>query len=318
VHDEETKGPGVAETDMRVPSPPALLERARKRIPMPARRRVAAWRVNVRRPTSRIRGLPDLLIIGAQRGGTSSLYKYLGQHPDVRPSVRKETEYFSIRYVEGHAWYRSHFPIRPLFSAGRQLTFEATPDYMLHPLAAERAVKLVPDALIIAMLRDPVARAYSQYQHNRRLGHEDLSFEDAIATERERVQGDLERLRVDATYPVRKLRRFGYVERGKYEEQLMRWMSLFPRRRVHVVRSEDFFSSTSTVFEEILAFLGLRPFAPAQFSNYSLRQLTETRANGASTESQELTPSLEDELRAIFAPHCERLYQMLGRDFGWQ
>lgn len=308
----------MVEIKVRVPPAPELLERARTRIPMPARRRVAAWRVSLRRPTSRIRSLPHLLIIGAQRGGTSSLYKYLGQHPDVRPSVRKETEFFSIRYLEGSDWYRSHFPIRPLFSGSRQLTFEASPEYMLHPLAAERAVNLVPDAFIIAMLRDPVARAYSQYQHNRRLGHEDLSFKDAIAAEQDRVQGDLERLRADATYQARNLRRFGYIERGKYDEQLMRWMSVFPRRRVLVVKSEDFFSSTSRVFEDMLEFLGLRSFAPAAFSNYSLPRPTGAHADASTTESHGLTSSIEDGLRAIFAPHCERLYEMLGRDFGWQ
>jgi hypothetical protein len=301
--------PGTRSSDMT--------QQARTRVPMSTRRRLARWRVTARRPSSSLRRLPDILIIGAQRCGTSSLYKYLGQHPAVIPSIRKEVEYFSTRYTEGLAWYKSHFPLRRPSSMGQSLTFEATPDYLLHPLSAERASALVPDARVIALLRDPVSRAYSQYQHNRRLGHEPLSFDAALDAEESRIGGELERIKVDPVHPARMLRRHGYVERGKYDEQLERWLERFPPNNIHVVRSEDFFSSPNASYQEILRFLELPFFEPAEFLNYSPRRKAahvSSEANGAPGMGQRTRMRLQE----AFEPHILGLERMLDRDFRWR
>jgi hypothetical protein len=117
-----------------------------------------------------------VLVVGAQRCGTSSLFKYLGAHPECGASIRKEARFFTEYYHEGTDWYRAHFPL----SAGRprrQIYFEATPDYLLDPRVPQRAKALLPeDFRIIALLRDPVERAYSHYWHNRRLGSERIPF----------------------------------------------------------------------------------------------------------------------------------------------
>ena len=216
-----------------------MTQQARTRVPMSTRRRLARWRVTARRPSSSLRRLPDILIIGAQRCGTSSLYKYLGQHPAVIPSIRKEVEYFSTRYTEGLAWYKSHFPLRRPSSMGQSLTFEATPDVSCSiPCLQKGLLRWFPTPAVIALFEDPVSRAYSQYQHNRRLGHEPLSFDAALDT-RTRIGGELERIKVDPVHPARMLRRHGYVERGKYDQQLERWLERFPPNNIHVVRSED-------------------------------------------------------------------------------
>lgn len=278
---------------------------------MPARRRLARWRVTARRPTSFARRLPDFLIVGAQRCGTSSLYRYLGQHPSISPSIRKEVEYFSTRYTEGVDWYKSHFPLRAL--GGDRQTFEATPDYLLHPLAAERARELLPEARIIVMLRDPVARAFSQYLHNRRLGQEHLRFAEALEAEPARIKGEIERCRFEPAYKAVSLRRHGYAERGKYDVHLLPWLERFPRERIHIVRSEDFFSSSESVFNAVVEFLDLPPFQPSEFRNYSLR-----KSPDASKAEEPEGHKARDELRRLFEPHCQRLAGLLGRDFGWQ
>src|SRR5439155_3447898 len=151
--------------------------------------------------TSAIRMLPDYLIIGAQRAGTTSLYLYLTQHPCVAPVViGKGVHYFDVDFAKGPGWYRGHFPVaarRYLSRVGRDrplITGEGSPYYLFHPLVPERVAALLPEARLIALLRDPVERAYSHYQHFVERGIETLTFEQALEAEPERLKGEVERL----------------------------------------------------------------------------------------------------------------------------
>src|SRR5262245_42743754 len=215
------------------------LDAATARIPLDVRHRIAQLRVQARTPTGGLRRLPDLLVIGAQRCGTSSLYRYLGRHPDVTPSLRKEVEYFSRRFDRGERWYRAHFA---LANGRSRLAFEATPDYLFHPFAAQRAAGVVPGARLVVMLREPIARAWSHYHHMVALGHEPLDFDAAVAAEPDRCAPDLRRLADDPYHDPVALLRYSYVARGRYAEQLSRWREHFPADRMLVVRSEDFFA----------------------------------------------------------------------------
>jgi Sulfotransferase domain len=244
----------------------AVLDAAKARIPLDVRHRIAQLRVGARASTGNWRRLPDLLVIGAQRCGTSTLYRHLGRHPDVAPSLRKEVEYFSRRYGRGERWYRAHFAL----AVGRpRLVFEATPDYLFHPLAAERAAAVVPEARLVVMLREPVARAWSHYHHMVDLGYEPLDFAAAVAAEDDRCAPDRARLRADPLHDPVAWLRYSYVARGRYAEQLARWRERFPADRLLVVRSEDFFAEPAAEFGRILDFLGLRPWAPPDFVNVS-------------------------------------------------
>ena len=155
-------------------------------------------RMFVRRLQGPLRALPDFVIIGAQKSGTSSLYRYLAQHPQVRECVLKEVHYFDggledgiDTYALGPSWYRSHFPLKREMTPGLQ-TFEASPLYLLHPLVAERIAGLMPQAKLVAMLRDPTERALSHYFHNvrdndRRRFKEDLGVQAAMDAEAGRL-----------------------------------------------------------------------------------------------------------------------------------
>jgi hypothetical protein len=242
------------------------LDALKARIPLDTRHRLAQLRVRARQPTARWRRLPDLLVIGAQRCGTSTLYRHLGRHPGVAPSVRKEVEYFSRRFGRGEAWYRAHFA---LAAGARRLAFEATPDYLFHPLAAARAAQLVPDARLVVMLRDPAARAWSHYHHMVALGYEPLDFAGAVAAEQERCAGDLARLAGDPLHDPVALLRYSYVARGQYAGQLQRWLAHYVPERVLVVRSEDFFADPASVFRRVVGFAGLAPWQPEAFVNAS-------------------------------------------------
>src|SRR5207248_4207503 len=145
-------------------------------LPRSVRRSLAAFRVLLRRPTARLRATPDFLVVGAQRSGTTSLFRYLAAHPAVGAPVRKEIQYFTLHYQRGDGWYRTHFPM-----TGRQrVTFEATPYYLFHPAAPQRAASSVPHAKVIVLLRDPVSRTFSHWQHNASRGLEHLGFEAAL------------------------------------------------------------------------------------------------------------------------------------------
>jgi hypothetical protein len=263
---------------------------------------VAAARVLLRRPTARLRTAPHFLIIGAQRSGTTSLYRYLAEHPAVAAPVRKEIQYFTLHHERGDGWYRAHFPV-----AGRgRRAFEATPYYLFHPAAAGRASATVPDAKVVALLRDPVTRAFSQWQHNASRGVEHLGFEAALDAEDERLAGEHERLLTDATYRSEAHRLWSYRTRGEYAEQLERWLAHYPKDQVLVLRSEDLYANPAPTYERTLEFLGLTAIELDAYPRYTRRAST-----------AQMTAAARQRLTAHFQPHNERLAALLGDEVWW-
>jgi hypothetical protein len=283
----------------------------RTRLTVDQKRRIAQARLRLREPTARWRRLPDLLVIGAQRGGTSSLYRYLGSHPQVVPSVRKETEYFSRRYSNGEVWYRGHFPLRR-----SSVTFEATPDYLFHPLAAERAAALVPDARIVVLLREPIERAISHWQHMTRLGFEEGTFTEALAAESARVDDDYAAIRAGRAIDEGPALRFSYRARGCYDEQLAAWFDRYPRERILVLRSESLFADPASTMVELERFIGLRPGRAASFRNWSAPSAVDRDTRPTPTVQADDRDAI-DELRAFFEPHNARLTELLGAEPWW-
>lgn len=227
--------------------------------------------------TSPVRMRPDFLIVGAQRCGTTTMFKTLIQHPDVRrPFLRKGTHYFDKSYHRGERWYRGHFPLAiasPLRGDGRRvITGESSPYYMFHPLARQRMAGDLPGVKLIVMLRDPVVRAYSGHSHELARGFETLSFEDALAAEPERLAGERERLMADPGYDSFHWQHHAYVTRGQYVEQLRALEQLVGRDRMCVVDSGDFFVDPEPTFEKVRTFLGLAPCSDIVFEQHNARQ----------------------------------------------
>jgi hypothetical protein len=271
------------------------------RIPEPARKvvRSAIWGFG--RATARWRPLPDFLVIGAQKAGTTALYAYLRWHPGITGPSWKEVSFFDRHWWRGETWYRGQFPLR----SGTRLVGEASPSYLFHPLAPERVHALVPKAKLVALLRDPVARAYSHYQHEVALGREPLSFEDALAAEEERTRGELERLVADPRAWSGAWWDHTYASRGRYAEQLERWYAVFPRAQLLVVRTEDLGGRPAETYASILEFLGAPPHAlddyPRVFERDYAPMRDETRLA----------------LAKVFAEPNRRLEALLGRSFDW-
>lgn len=255
----------------------------------------------LRRVTVRNRPLPDFLVIGAQKAGTTSLHTYLCAHPEVMPSFTKEVHYFDQNFHRGTGWYRSHFRRGPSGAVGG----EATPYYLFHPLAPERASGVAPGCRLIALLRDPVDRAFSHYNHAKARGAETLDFEPALAAEPERLAGEEDRLLADPTYSSFSHQHHSYLARGFYADQLERWFERFDRERILVLSAEDLFAEPERVLHEAQRFLGLAPHTPGDLSPRNARRYAP------------IDERLRTELRRRFAPANQRLYALLDRDFGW-
>lgn len=264
--------------------------------------------------------MPDFLIIGAQRCGTSSLYRYLGSHPDIVPSVRKETEYFSNQFSEGEQWYRAHFALdarirlQRLIRGRAPLVFEATPDYLFHPWTPIRVKECLPEARFLVLLREPADRAYSHYRHMRRLGFETLTFERAIAKEDERIASDLRALHENPSHRSRDALRFSYLARGRYAEQLDRWFVKFPRERFLFIDAVDLFNEPHSTLSNICDFLGVEQWVPNTLRNYSLDQKSTSARSSPEAENQD---QIIDDLRTQFTRSNQRLVQMTGKSFSW-
>ena len=254
--------------------------------------------------------LPDFLIIGAQKAGTTYLYHLLTRHPYVAPATQKEVHYFDVHFGKGDDWYRSHFP-RPTWQEDRRIfTGEASPYYLYHPHAARRASQVVPHVKLIALLRNPVDRAYSDYQHKRREGREPLKcFQEAIEAEGHRLRGEREKMLADEYYASPDYRRFSYLSRGIYVDQLKVWRKYFNEDQLLVLKSEDFLERPADTLVSVHEFLRLPPWEAGDLSDDP-----EVSHKGS---YKKLDPAIRERLESYFEPHNQRLYEFLGVDFGW-
>lgn len=267
------------------------------------------------------RGLPDFLVIGGKRCGSTSLYYGLLQHPSVVPQFpgkgivpvrdnRKGVHYFDHDHERSERWYRSHFPHdrrrrQAIAHTGAAVSGEATPWYLFAPGAAERAAAVVPDARLIVILRDPVDRAHSHFLEQQRRGHEPLDdFSAALDAEEERCTAGL----TDRGGVVRSAafahEHLTYTLQGDYDDGLEPWLERWPRDRVLVLRSEDFFTDAPAVLATATTFLDLpeHPFASEQ----------RNASSGARPDD-----SARRRLAAHYAPRVRRLEEMLGRSMHW-
>lgn len=277
-----------------------------------ARRALRAWG----RATVPLRPGPDFLVLGTKRGGTTSLWNYLLEHPGVLPmwpaaENLKSPHYFYWHHANGAAWYRSHFPTAATRRlASRRLgsavvSGEASPYYMYDPRVAARVRAELPEVRLIIALRDPVERAFSHYKERVRAGVEPLTFEQALAAERERLAGEMAAMEADPDYYSRPHDWYSYRDRGVYAPQVRRWQQTFPAASLLIVRSEDLYADPQATLRQVTDFLGLAPVPLRSAERWNYKPSTGMR------------PETRQELRSFFRPHNAELYEVLGRDMGW-
>lgn len=230
-------------------------------------------------PTARWRPLPDFLIIGGQRCGTTSLYRYLDEHPAVLfPRLTKGTHWLDEQSQRTEAWYRSNFPLatsrrRASARAGvPAVVGEACPYYVFHPAVPARIRAALPSVRTIAVLRDPVERAWSGYHHELRRGFETLPFEAALDAEPERLAGAEALLEARGTVHFSH-QHHGHVARGRYAEQLERLWRHTDRDRTLVLYTDDLERDPAGTMQRVHSFIGVpdRPVVGARHWNQQSR-----------------------------------------------
>lgn len=260
--------------------------------------------------------LPDFLIIGAARCGTTSLYEYMIKHPNIEPCKVKETYFFSRYFDRGLNWYRSLFPseLKKFYVKkilGRKfITGEASPLYLHYPHTPKRVSKIIPNVKLIVLLRNPIDRAYSWHYHRwKNAKTETLSFEEAAQQENSLINGEMEKMEKNENYYSEDIfYAHAYFTTGIYVDQLKRWFNYFPREQFLIIKSEDFFSNTPLIMDKLYNFLDLPKH---RLNNYD-------KFFSSMIGDQILNPNTRKKLAEYFKPHNERLYDLIGINFHWE
>ena len=234
--------------------------------------------------------LPDFVIIGARKCGTTFLYHLLTQHPLVERAAGKEVHFFDRSFGEGIEWYRRCFPPPKWRDGRRSITGEATP-YLAHSPAPRRMAEVIPRARLIALLRNPVDRAHSDYQHAVRRGRETRTFAEAT------------------NYASLDDTGSGYLSGSIYVDHLLRWSEFFSDEQILVLKSEDFFGSPVDTSKVVLDFLDLPEWEPRVWDLHYKKN--------KGKHEQEMDSATRRRLQEYFEPHNQRLYDHLGVDFEW-
>ena len=255
---------------------------------------------------------PSFLIVGAPKAGTTSLFLYLSGHPRIAEPVVKEIHYFSHYWSDrSDAWYLAHFP-----SVRRSgvITGEASPGYLDDPESPARVLSVLPDAKIIVLLRDPVARAISHYHHDINIGvRERRELVDYLAFEGMKLRPELtSRLISHSEWAARPMKPSAdepwpptYIRQGLYAEQLENWFKYLSRDQFLIMKAEDLFADPKSAYARALSFLGLPFFNQGPMEAHNVGRYGSTN------------PAVLQYLSALYEEPNRRLYELLGVDLGW-
>lgn len=272
----------------------SILHRAMRRLVRLTRPLVSSIDERFRSITASSRALPDTLIIGVMKGGTTSVYEYLIQHPQMHGAKEKEVRFFDRYFYRGINWYRSRFPLSLRVTKFGDRVLEASPGYIFEPGAMTRIAATLNSPKILVVLRDPIERAYSHYRHEVRAGRESETFPiacraflDQIAEEREHcwespvTSGELSFA----------FKRFSYCEKGRYGTQLREVAGLIPSSDLKIIISEELFKNPLKVMKEVEEFLGLEGFRDYRFEIFNPG---DSKSDWRDGESPEFLKYLQD------------------------
>ena len=257
--------------------------------------------------TWRWRPLPDFIVLGTQRSGTTSLHKYLNQHPQVASSMfSNEIHFFdggrrkADNFEKGEPWYRAHFPLKRNLGEGSKL-FDSTPLYLVHPLVPGRIFGLLPKIQLIVVLRNPTERAISHYFMVKGKNREPLPMLEAFQEEEQR----LERAIKEQDYRSKSFIVHTYKTRGRYAEQLERYLRYFPRQQILLLESGDFFRNPQQTLRRVFDFVGVD-------AGYEIPDLT---PRNTGRHKGEVPRAARDYLNEYFYPFNQELYELTGINF---
>lgn len=256
--------------------------------------------LSCRKLTAHRRALPDFLVIGAQKSGSTSLFNYLGLHSSVLPSVQKEIFFFNRYYACGERWYRRYFPYQCRLIERGMITGEGSTTYLCSPEAPERVHALIPNVKLIAVLREPASRALSHYHHRVRAGREKRPAAEVFSAE------TLQRWRDGESLPDADS---VYLDRGRYAAHIRAWRNVFPADSLLVIQAEALFADTNAALSRVHQFLEIPHERLAEN-----RVFNEGRRRGDKSEEAEILARL----KAVYADMNKELKMMEGVEFDWR
>jgi hypothetical protein len=264
---------------------------------------------------------PDFMIIGVAKAGTTSLFQYLAQHPDIVTSTIKELKYFENKNrSKGLHWYLRNFPLKE--EAKNKLAFEASPTYLYMKQSPERIAHLFPKMKFIALLRDPVKRAFSHWNfyhdrsnpQNRAMYYDERSFEQAV---KEELNDEL------AGLPNYKL----YLYKGMYEQHLKHWYRFYPPENILLLDFEEFKKRPKSVLKKATEFLSIESiYDDFEETREQLQgdKYTKDDENQQQIKQYNTTPykkkmddEIETKLSLLFEPYDRELKRLTQRKFSW-
>ena len=266
------------------------------------------FRRNIFGITGPLRVLPDFIIIGSMKCGTTSLYYDICEHPCVSPAAYDEIGFFDSNFHLGLNWYRSMFPTKRRIEdirrkEGVAITGEDTPFYFWNPVAAKRIQKLLPNIKLITILRNPIDRAYSEYQDVVSSESNSPSFETFIENEINTRRKDSS-LITEENFEIFNQKN-SYLLKGIYVDQLKIWAGLFPKEQIFTLSTENLNSEPITALESVFQYLNL--------PDYKIKNIQH--------QKQKKYVPMNSQTRKIliefFKPHNERLFKFIGKKFDW-
>jgi Sulfotransferase domain len=256
-----------------------------------------------RMSTQRLRLLPTAVVAGAAKAGTTQLHAHLIKHPRCFSGAEKEVRYFSRFSDRSLAWYRSRFPLRARVERCQGQVIDSSPSYLPTPSALRLMRDVLPAARVIVILRDPTARAFSNYQHQKTRHREARSFAEVVAAE---LQRNLYSPQLGAALGPAAPPMNDNISGGYYALQLELLLALYPRDQVLILDSADLFDDTAATCQRVFDFLGLEPFNVHPEKVYNRGYYRE-----------KIEPQVAELLRDHYRPYDELLTQVVGRPFRW-
>lgn len=245
---------------------------------------------------------PSFIIIGPMKTATSALYEYINKHPLVLPCIEKEIHFFndSKKFSQGKDWYQAHFPLIP--PGVNFLTGEASPGYIVNNVQ-DKVFQMFPKMKAIALIRNPVDRALSHYQHNVKHGFERRTFQEAIAAELELVKSFPN---PSAIGQIRNWRgNTGYILIGFYYYFLKQWLDVFPEKQFLIVNNQDLLVDPEATMKQVFKFLGISNHIQTEYPKYN------------SNTYAPIDENTREQLADVFQPHNQKLEQLLHRELNW-
>ena len=264
---------------------------------------------NVFALTGSIRVLPDFLVIGAKRCGTTSLFHHLPEHPCISKSPYDNMGFFNENFHLGVNWYKSFFPtvstrnkIKSKF--GNSLAFDVTTTYMEEESTANNVYQIKPNMKIIVILRNPVDRAYSQYHLNVREKIEKRSFEDTIKENMDIL--NKENYKSNEIKLKFSVEENNYLKKSLYALQLKHWLKIFPRENILVLSTEEFEKNQQVIYNKIFEFLNI-----SKFEVKNTKKMEKGNYPHMKSETRNL-------LLDYFRAHNHELFELVNREFDWK